>query len=145
MRISDWSSDVCSSDLWWPADEDAHPLLATMGPEPFDPAFNGDYLFRKSRGRVVAVKNFIMDGHIVVGAGNIYAAESLFRAGIRPTRRTGTLTRADCARLADRIREVLAEAVERGGPPLRAFFGADGASGRSAARTGGQGGCSTWK
>src|SRR3546814_9850740 len=81
--------------LWWPADQDAHPLLATMGPEPFDPAFNGDYLFRKSRGRVVAVKNFIMDGHIVVGAGNIYAAESLFRAGIRPTRRTGKLTRAD--------------------------------------------------
>ncbi|HEY9547264.1 MAG TPA: bifunctional DNA-formamidopyrimidine glycosylase/DNA-(apurinic or apyrimidinic site) lyase [Solimonas sp.] len=115
--------------LWWPADEDAHPLLATMGPEPFDPAFNGDYLFRKSRGRVVAVKNFIMDGHIVVGAGNIYAAESLFRAGIRPTRRTGKLTRADCARLADRIREVLAEAVERGGTTLRDFFGADGASG----------------
>src|SRR3546814_14701831 len=86
-----------------------------MGPEPFDPAFNGDYLFRKSRGRVVAVKTFIMDGHIVVGAGNIYAAESLFRAGLRPTRRTGKLTRADCARLADRIRDVLAEAVERGG------------------------------
>src|SRR3546814_16867928 len=70
-----------------------------------------------------------MDGHIVVGAGKIYAAESLFRAGIRPTRRTGKLTRADCARLADRIREVLAEAVERGGTTLRDFFGADGASG----------------
>src|SRR3546814_10430575 len=76
-----------------------------------------------------------MDGHIVVGAGNIYAAESLFRAGIRPTRRTGKLTRADCARLADRIREVLAEAVERGGTTLRDFFGADGASGRSEEHT----------
>ncbi|NKF21214.1 bifunctional DNA-formamidopyrimidine glycosylase/DNA-(apurinic or apyrimidinic site) lyase [Solimonas marina] len=115
--------------LWWPAVENAHPLLATMGPEPFEDAFNGDYLFRKSRGREIAVKNFIMDGHIVVGAGNIYAAESLFRAGIRPTRRTGKLTRADCTRLAEKIREVLAEAVERGGTTLRDFFGADGASG----------------
>ncbi|WP_028007144.1 bifunctional DNA-formamidopyrimidine glycosylase/DNA-(apurinic or apyrimidinic site) lyase [Solimonas flava] len=115
--------------LWWSRDENVHPLLAGMGPEPFDPAFDGDYLFRKSRGRSVAVKNFVMDGHIVVGAGNIYAAESLFRAGIRPTRRAGRLTRADCARLADRIREVLAEAIERGGTTLRDFAGADGASG----------------
>ena len=115
--------------LWWPRDENSHVLLATMGPEPFDPAFDGDYLFRLSRGREVAVKNFVMDGHVVVGAGNIYAAESLFRAGIRPTRRTGRLTRAECQRLADKIREVLAEAVERGGTTLRDFAGADGASG----------------
>ncbi|NGY06536.1 bifunctional DNA-formamidopyrimidine glycosylase/DNA-(apurinic or apyrimidinic site) lyase [Solimonas terrae] len=115
--------------LWWPRDDNTHPLLATMGPEPFDPAFDGDYLFKRSRKREVAVKNFIMDGHIVVGAGNIYAAESLFRAGIRPTRRAGRLTRAEATRLADKIREVLAEAVERGGTTLRDFAGADGASG----------------
>ncbi|MGH8446275.1 MAG: bifunctional DNA-formamidopyrimidine glycosylase/DNA-(apurinic or apyrimidinic site) lyase [Solimonas sp.] len=115
--------------LWWGRDENAHPLLASMGPEPFDPAFDGAYLFRKSRGRDVAVKNFVMDGHIVVGAGNIYAAESLFRAGIRPTRRAGKLTRAECTLLADRIREVLLEAVELGGTTLRDFAGADGSSG----------------
>jgi len=115
--------------LWWSRAENVHPLLASMGPEPFDPAFDGEYLFRKSRGRDIAVKNFIMDGHIVVGAGNIYAAESLFRAGIRPTRRTGKLTRAECTLLVDKIREVLLEAVERGGTTLRDFAGADGASG----------------
>lgn len=115
--------------LWWSRRETTHPLLAAMGPEPFDPAFDGEYLFRQSRGREVAVKNFVMDGHVVVGAGNIYAAESLFRAGIRPTRRAGKLTRADCARLAGKIREVLAEAVTLGGTTLRDFAGADGASG----------------
>src|SRR3546814_19282077 len=100
--------------------------MATMCPGPFHLRFAVDDRFRKSRGGVVAVKNFSMCVHIVVGAGKIYAAESLFRAGIRPTRRTGNVTRADCARLADRIREVLAEAVERGGTTLRDFFGADG-------------------
>lgn len=115
--------------LWWARDEASHPLLAGMGPEPFDPAFDGEHLFRKSRGRSAPVKPFVMDGRIVVGAGNIYAAEALFRAGIRPTRAAGKLSRADCERLAQAIRCVLAEAVEQGGTTLRDFFGADGASG----------------
>lgn len=115
--------------LWWPADEDEHTLLRGMGPEPFSDAFDGDYLFRASRGRSAAVKSFVMDGRIVVGAGNIYATEALFRAGIRPTRAAGRLTRADCVRLADHVREVLAEAVERGGTTLRDFAGADGEAG----------------
>lgn len=115
--------------LWWPRRESEHVLLRSMGPEPFDAAFDGAYLFRQSRGRAVAVKNFIMDGHIVVGAGNIYAAESLFRAGIRPTRAAGRLTRAECVLLAEKIREVLGEAVELGGTTLRDFAGARGESG----------------
>ncbi|SEQ34079.1 DNA-(apurinic or apyrimidinic site) lyase [Solimonas aquatica] len=115
--------------LWWPREETEHVLLRAMGPEPFTPAFNGEYLFEKSRGRSVAVKNFIMDGHIVVGAGNIYAAESLFRAGIRPTRAAGKLTRAQCQLLVEKIREVLGEAVELGGTTLRDFAGARGESG----------------
>jgi formamidopyrimidine-DNA glycosylase len=115
--------------LWWPAREREHALLRGMGPEPFSDAFDGDYLFRLSRGRSAAVKSFVMDGRIVVGAGNIYATEALFRAGIRPTRAAGRLTRADCTRLAERIREVLAEAVELGGTTLRDFAGADGESG----------------
>lgn len=115
--------------LWWPARETAHVLLRHMGPEPFSEVFDGDYLYRLSRGRSVAVKSFVMDGRIVVGAGNIYATEALFRAGIRPARAAGRLTRSDCTRLAERIRDVLAEAVERGGTTLRDFAGADGESG----------------
>lgn len=115
--------------LLWERDAPTHALLAGMGPEPFSDEFDGDYLFTRSRGRAAPVKNFVMDGRIVVGAGNIYAAESLFRAGIRPTRAAGRLTRAECARLAETIRTVLAGAVERGGTTLRDFFGADGAAG----------------
>ncbi|MES0874984.1 bifunctional DNA-formamidopyrimidine glycosylase/DNA-(apurinic or apyrimidinic site) lyase [Sinimarinibacterium thermocellulolyticum] len=115
--------------LWWPATETEHVLLRDMGPEPFSDDFDGAYLFRASRGRSAAVKSFVMDGRIVVGAGNIYATEALFRAGIRPTRAAGRLTRAECTRLAAQIREVLAEAVRLGGTTLRDFAGADGASG----------------
>ena len=115
--------------LPWPAAQGAHPLMETMGPEPFSADFHGDYLFQRSRGKSAAVKTFLMDGGVVVGAGNIYAAESLFRAGIRPTRPAGKLTRAEYGQLAERVREVLAEAVEQGGTTLRDFAGADGRSG----------------
>jgi formamidopyrimidine-DNA glycosylase len=115
--------------LLWPANEAGHVLLDDMGPEPFSDAFNGEHLFRRSRGKTVAVKNFVMDGHIVVGAGNIYATEALFRSGIRPTRAAQRLTRADCDRLAATIRAVLSEAVIQGGTTLRDFAGADGESG----------------
>ncbi len=115
--------------LLWAKGENTHPLLAGMGPEPFSAEFDGDYLYRRSRGRSAPVKSFIMDGRIVVGAGNIYAAEALFRAGIRPQRAAGKLSRADYARLADAVRTVLSEAVTQGGTTLRDFFGADGAAG----------------
>lgn len=115
--------------LLWPRGEDSHLLLAGMGPEPFSPEFNGAYLYAAARGRSAPVKTFVMDGRIVVGAGNIYAAEALFRAGIRPGRAAGRLSRADCERLAGHIREVLAEAVELGGTTLRDFAGARGESG----------------
>ncbi|MDP3856189.1 MAG: bifunctional DNA-formamidopyrimidine glycosylase/DNA-(apurinic or apyrimidinic site) lyase [Stagnimonas sp.] len=115
--------------LPWPAAQGLHPLMATMGPEPFSADFHGDYLFERSRGKTTAVKSFLMDGSVVVGAGNIYAAESLFRAGIRPTRPAGKLSRGDCARLAEQVRAVLTAAVAQGGTTLRDFAGADGASG----------------
>lgn len=115
--------------LHWAADQPTHVLLRDMGPEPFSPEFNGEYLYALSRGRRGAVKNFVMDGHVVVGAGNIYAAESLFRAGIRPTRAAGRVTRAQYALLAAKIREVLEEAVIQGGTTLRDFAGAHGESG----------------
>ncbi len=115
--------------LLWSAGEPHHELLRHLGPEPFDAAFHGDYLFELSRGRSAAVKNFVMDGNVVVGAGNIYASESLFRAGIRPGRAAGRVSRAEYAGLASRIREVLAEAIVQGGTTLRDFAGATGESG----------------
>jgi len=115
--------------LPWPAAEGEHVLMQTMGPEPFSEAFHGEYLFDKSRRKTTAVKTFLMDGGVVVGAGNIYAAESLFRARIRPTRPAGRVTRLEYALLAEKVREVLQEAITQGGTTLRDFAGADGASG----------------
>jgi len=115
--------------LLWPAAEPAHVLLRGLGPEPFSAEFSGDYLFARSRRRAAPVKSFLMDGRIVVGAGNIYAAESLFRAGIRPTRAAGRVTRAQYQRLAAMVREVLTEAVAQGGTTLRDFADAHGVAG----------------
>ncbi len=115
--------------LPWPASDGEHVLMQTMGPEPFSDVFSGDYLFARSRRRTTAVKTFLMDGSVVVGAGNIYAAESLFRAGVRPTRPAGKVTRAEYALLAQEVREVLQEAITQGGTTLRDFAGADGAAG----------------
>lgn len=106
-----------------------HPLLASLGPEPLAEDFNGELLFRRSRRRRVAVKQFIMDSHVVVGVGNIYASEALFRAGIRPGRAAGRLTRDDCRRLAEAIRTVLASAIDSGGTTLRDYVNADGLPG----------------
>jgi len=113
----------------WAREPDHHPLLRDLGPEPLSAEFDGDYLWRRSRGRRVAVKNFIMDGHVVDGVGNIYANEALFRAGIHPARAAGRISRQRCERLAQAIREVLAEAIEAGGTTLRDFTGSDGRPG----------------
>ncbi len=115
--------------LWWKAGDDSHELLAHLGPEPFDSAFNGDYLFTRSRGRTAAIKNFIMDGQIVVGAGNIYASEALFHCGIRPGRAAGRVTRTQFQLLATHIQDVLRQAIVRGGTTLRDYVGAGGEAG----------------
>jgi formamidopyrimidine-DNA glycosylase len=106
-----------------------HPLLARLGPEPFSSAFNPDYLFRLTRGRRVAVKQLLMNSHVVVGLGNIYASEALFRARIRPQRRAGTLSREECARLVRGARAVLRQAIRAGGTTLRDYLGTDGMPG----------------
>lgn len=103
-----------------------HKLLASLGPEPLSDDFNGDYLFAQSRGRAIAVKNFIMDGKVVVGVGNIYASESLFGAAIRPTMAAKRLSRARCSRLVEEIKSVLAKAIQAGGTTLSDFTQADG-------------------
>ncbi|MBY4896530.1 bifunctional DNA-formamidopyrimidine glycosylase/DNA-(apurinic or apyrimidinic site) lyase [Cupriavidus sp. AU9028] len=106
-----------------------HPLLRGLGVEPFDPAFDGQLLYRQTRGRSAAIKTVLLAGDIVVGVGNIYCSESLFRAGIRPTTPAGRLSAQRCERLAQAVRETLAEAIARGGSTLRDFVGSDGASG----------------
>ena len=105
--------------LLWPAAQADHKLLKGLGPEPLSEEFSAGYLFEKSRGRSAPVKNFLMDGRIVVGVGNIYASESLFRAGIRPARAAGRVSRADYLRLVKSVRDVLSEAIEQGGTTLK--------------------------
>lgn len=106
-----------------------HWLLKNLGVEPLDNEFSGDYLFETSRKRKVAVKNHIMDGKVVVGVGNIYAAESLFRAGIRPSTAAHRVSRLAYGHLAAAIRQILANAITVGGTTLRDFVGSDGQPG----------------
>ena len=115
--------------LLWQAPGDTHALLAGLGPEPLSDAFDGDYLFRRSRGRSAPVKTFLMDQAVVVGVGNIYAAEALFRAGISPQREAGKVSRERYARLATAVKSILAYAIDRGGTTLRDFISPDGAPG----------------
>ncbi|WP_313024092.1 bifunctional DNA-formamidopyrimidine glycosylase/DNA-(apurinic or apyrimidinic site) lyase [Pseudomonas lopnurensis] len=115
--------------LLWSDDPLNHVLLASLGPEPLGEAFDGDRLFRLSRGRSMAVKPFIMDNAVVVGVGNIYASEALFAAGIDPRRPAGSISRARYLKLAEEIRRILALAIERGGTTLRDFVGGDGKPG----------------
>jgi len=112
--------------LWWDADPEAHELLRDLGPEPLSDAFSGAHLWRLSRGRKGAVKSFIMDGHVVVGVGNIYASEALFMSGIHPSRPAGRVSSARYDALAAAIRDVLAHAIRRGGTTLRDFVNSEG-------------------
>lgn len=106
-----------------------HPLLATLGPEPLDARFDGRYLHALSRGRSAAVKTFLMDQSVVVGVGNIYAAESLFEAGIDPHRPAGRISLPRFQRLAMAVKRILDYAITRGGTTLRDFLSPDGAPG----------------
>lgn len=113
----------------WNADGLAHPLLAHLGIEPLDSAFNGDYLRAQASGRRLAVKQFIMQSRVVVGVGNIYAQESLFLAGIDPRRGVNRIGRERWQLLARHIRQVLEAAIAAGGTTLRDFRRSDGRPG----------------
>jgi formamidopyrimidine-DNA glycosylase len=115
--------------LWTENAVDEHPLLANLGPEPLEKEFSGKYLFLKARKRKVAVKNFLMDSKIVVGVGNIYAAESLFAAGILPQKAAGIVSLVQYERLALEVKKVLKMAIKKGGTTLKDFVGSDGRKG----------------
>ncbi len=113
--------------LWIEGDDPLqHPLLASLGVEPLEADFDGAYLYRATRSRSAPIKTVIMDAHLVVGVGNIYASEALFRAGIHPETPANRIGLVRYQKLAAEIKATLAAAIEAGGSSLRDFFGADG-------------------
>ena len=115
--------------LWTAGDADAHPLLAHLGIEPLTRAFDGRRLHALTRAHRTAIKQFLMDAQRIVGVGNIYANESLFRAGISPRKSARRLSLDECERLSKSIKDTLRAAIKAGGSTLRDFAGADGAAG----------------
>lgn len=113
----------------WSDAPDQHPLIARLGVEPLDDAFDGDWLYAASRGTRAPVKAWLMDAHVVAGIGNIYANEALFHAGIHPLLPAGKLTRPRCRRLAGAIRDTLTRAIAAGGSSLRDFVDSHGQPG----------------
>lgn len=115
--------------LWTDADPLQHELLKQLGVEPLDDTFSGAYLYRLSRKRKQAVKQFLMNSHHVVGVGNIYASEALFLAGIRPTIAAGKISQQRYEVLAQAVKQVLRAAIKQGGTTLRDFTASDGKPG----------------
>ena len=115
--------------LYTEGDPHQHRLISALGPEPLGDDFTADYLYQHSRHRSVAIKNLLMNSHIVVGVGNIYASEALFKAGIRPGRAARRISRPGIARIVDSVRATLALAIEHGGTTLQDFTQADGKPG----------------
>ena len=115
--------------VWQEGDVARHPLLANLGPEPLDAAFDTGWLYAVTRGLRAPIKHVLMDSHRVVGVGNIYASESLFRARIHPLEPAGHLGPRRCARLVASVRATLAAAIAAGGSTLRDFVGGDGQPG----------------
>ena len=114
---------------WLLPESSGHALLDHLGPEPLSEDFTGELLYQRSRKRSSAVKTFIMDGRIVVGVGNIYANEALFKAGIHPKRKAGRISLDRYHKLAEAIRETLSAAILMGGTTLRDFVNSDGKPG----------------
>ncbi|HSN23909.1 MAG TPA: bifunctional DNA-formamidopyrimidine glycosylase/DNA-(apurinic or apyrimidinic site) lyase [Methylomicrobium sp.] len=115
--------------LWTTEAVTEHPLLKDLGPEPLTADFDESQLYKSAQNRKTPIKSFIMDSHIVVGVGNIYANEALFRAGIRPTRPAGKISLARYQRLVECIRVVLDDAIRQGGTTLRDFVNEAGKPG----------------
>ncbi|MGE4597279.1 MAG: bifunctional DNA-formamidopyrimidine glycosylase/DNA-(apurinic or apyrimidinic site) lyase [Methylophilaceae bacterium] len=115
--------------LWTEEDPLNHKLIHCLGPEPLTNTFNNVYLFKKLRKKTQAIKNSIMDGHLVVGVGNIYSSESLFQAGIRPDRPSYKVTKKEALILVASIKNVIKDAIAKGGSTLNDFYDVDGKNG----------------
>ena len=115
--------------LWCELPEEVHPLLQKLGPEPLSDAFDVDYLNEALKGKQKAIKLALMDNHIVVGVGNIYANEALFAAGIHPEAKAGNISKKRLSLLVDEVKRVLAHAIKQGGTTLKDFTNADGKPG----------------
>lgn len=115
--------------LWHAGDPLGHRLLRAIGPEPFSATFDAAWLHTHTRTRSGAIKNALMDSHLVAGVGNIYASESLFRAGIDPRLPARRLSLARCAVLVEKVRETLADAIAAGGSSLRDYVNSRGEAG----------------
>ena len=114
---------------WQPGAIAGHWLLAGLGPEPLSAEFDGSHLASRARNRRMAIKALVMDAKVVVGVGNIYAAEALFAAGVRPRIAAGRISKRRLETLAQAIKATLTSAIESGGTTLRDFAAADGRPG----------------
>ncbi|MGL1957672.1 MAG: bifunctional DNA-formamidopyrimidine glycosylase/DNA-(apurinic or apyrimidinic site) lyase [Colwellia sp.] len=117
------------SVLWVTEDINEHPLIKKLGPEPLSPDFTEDCLYQKSRNKTAPIKTFLMNNHVVVGVGNIYANESLFKAGIDPRKPAGKVSKKHYLELTQHIKQTLAHAIAQGGTTLKDFTQADGKPG----------------
>ena len=115
--------------LFCEGDPLGHKLLSHLGPEPLSENFSGQYLYDKSRGRKVSIKQFVMNSKLVVGVGNIYACEALFFAGINPRKSASRISLPRYEKLVESIRGVLNESIRLGGTTLRDFVNQDGEPG----------------
>jgi len=115
--------------LWTEGPPEAHRLLAHLGVEPLSRAFSARRLHALTRGAKIRIKPFLMDGRRVVGVGNIYASESLFRAGIDPRKPAGRISFEEAKKLVPAVKRTLLAAIKAGGSSLRDFVGSDGARG----------------
>ena len=106
-----------------------HPLLASQGIEPLSDEFTVDWLCEAVAKRSGPIKPTLMDSHLVVGIGNIYASESLFRAGISPLRAANRISRARYEVLVPAIRATLSDAIAAGGSSIRDYVHSDGGAG----------------
>ena len=127
LRLTDPRKFGCV--LWTDKPVDEHKRISKLGPEALNGEFNAEHLYTQSRKRHCSIKSFIMNSHVVVGVGNIYASESLFLASINPNRKAGSLSRPSYEKLVVAIKQILESAIEQGGTTLRDFTREDGQPG----------------
>ena len=127
LRLTDPRKFGCV--LWTKQAIEEHKLFSKLGPEPLTDEFDSEYLYSQSRKRNCSIKTFIMNSHIVVGVGNIYASESLFLAGINPNRKAGSISKPRCEKLVTAIKKILDAAIKQGGTTLRDFTRENGQPG----------------